>query len=372
MKKLTLFFLILEISSSSVLMAQTPTQQWLTVLNAENPGIDGFEVCNFADYWRQSKRLAVSFDGSKVGVTGISGCDIYNGIVGSSNGGTLFGNTFTSVGTDAGQAIASDVNNSFISTGCLNQAGQWTGLLTKINSGNALAFQNVISPTGSSLRTDIGSLRIDNSGNIYAQGAEYTGSQNLNTLRKFNSSGNLLWSSTIMDYDWFYGYPGRLTLDPSGNAIFTGKRQTSSNPGTYDVVIRKVNPGGTQLWEIYYDVGEDYIYDITTDTSGDIYIAVEIRGVGDRVVKLNGTSGSVIWSTQYSNIYKSSHIKVNTNGNILVNSSQGPLRAFSASTGALIWTSSTSSSTYGSFDTDNNSKTYTLSGNKIYITKVSG
>jgi outer membrane protein assembly factor BamB len=105
-------------------------------------------------------------------------------------------------------------------------------------------------------------------------------------------------------------------------------------------VVRKVDPNGTQLWQIYYHVGEDYIHNITTDAQGDIYFTMEVRNVGNRVVKLNGTNGTVLWSTHYnSGASVGGNIRINANGDVIVGYSQ--TKAYNASTGALLWTSNT-------------------------------
>jgi hypothetical protein len=350
--------------------AQTPSQQWITTLNQGSSSVDAYDGCGFSDvYGGHSPKISISSGQNRIGVAGISGCLIYCGVLDAENGNTLFNSTYTNTGNNAGQTIVSDANNNFVLGGLLdygvtNAPLAPTALLWKVNANNTTSYQII---QNSYTQNSYGKLASDNLGNIYAYSHSNSSSTFQNhVLRKYNPTGGVEWTSTIDDYDWYYGYPGRMTIDPAGNIIFTGKRQISG-PAFYDIVIRKVNSDGVQLWQKYYNIGEDYINDITTDTEGNVYFTMEVRNAGNKVVKLDGSNGNELWSTQYSETNQGALIKINANGDVLVGFSQ--TKAFDANSGVLIWTSSTQGYILA---TDSNSKIYAVSNNIISILNSDG
>ena len=142
-------------------------------------------------------------------------------------------------------------------------------------------------------------MQLDTNGNVMLYNVSFNGSTFIHPLYSYNNTGTFQWSSVISDYDWLYGYAGAMEIDDSGNTVFTGKYQTSSIASAYQVVIRKVNPAGTQLWQVYYNSYPGVYADhMIIDKKGNIYMTLQNYGLPagvERVVKFNGINGSIIW-----------------------------------------------------------------------------
>lgn len=94
-------------------------------------------------------------------------------------------------------------------------------------------------------------------------------------------------------------------------ALINGKERTAKN-GT-DFYVAKLDPKGNELWFITYDSGaNDFMYDLTTDSKGDVLISGSIQGeitqnngvsaTPDGIAyfaKLSGVDGSTIWEKSY-------------------------------------------------------------------------
>ncbi|WP_321421177.1 DUF3344 domain-containing protein [uncultured Methanobacterium sp.] len=139
-------------------------------------------------------------------------------------------------------------------------------------------------------------IAVDSAGNIYIVG--YTESadfpttpgayQNSNAggrdafLAKFNSSGNLIYSTYLGGTGIDYGYG--IAVDNIGNAYITGytngnfpitsdSHQITYGGGSYDAFLAKFNSNGTLIYSTYLGgTGTDYGYGIAADNNGNCYI----------------------------------------------------------------------------------------------------
>jgi len=181
-------------------------------------------------------------------------------------------------------------------------------------------------------------LNIDASQNVYITGStsstnniattgayqtSFTGAQDA-YLAKFNSSGNLLWST-------YYGGNNEkgcnVKTDDSLNVYLTGQTaskigiatsgasQTSFGGGNFDAFLAKFSSAGIIRWATYYggdsdDVGKG----ITLDVSGNIFISgvtsstgiattgafqTSYGGNGDAFLAKFSNSGKLVWATYY-------------------------------------------------------------------------
>lgn len=181
----------------------------------------------------------------------------------------------------------------------------------------------------------------DAAGNVYMAGHTYStsgiasgGFQNVYGgggdafLVKFDGAGALSWAT-------YYGGTNDdcalgATTDPSGNvyvvgytgsttAIASGGFQNTFGGGTYNAFLVKFDGSGSRLWATYYGgTGVEYGRSVTTDASGNVYIAGPANsntgitsggfqniyggGIFDAfLVKYSGAGGpaSRLWATYY-------------------------------------------------------------------------
>jgi hypothetical protein len=129
----------------------------------------------------------------------------------------------------------------------LDNAGSYNMLITKHDASNQLLWSKQFN--GSFNGDDYGAdVAVDANNNVYIVGSIQVGVNDYDAvIVKYNSSGLFLWSRT-------YGGPANLldgfnsiTLDASGNAYCVGGAVISPTQLT-DVIVRKYDTSGTLLW----------------------------------------------------------------------------------------------------------------------------
>ncbi|MEW6195013.1 MAG: SBBP repeat-containing protein [Bacteroidota bacterium] len=165
-------------------------------------------------------------------------------------------------------------------------------------------------------------LKTDVHGNVYVAG--YT-SYDFITL-KYNSSGDLLWEAIFNGTGNSFDAVKAIEVDKQGNVIITGQSTTTGS--SFDVVTIKYNSSGEQQWLSRYNgTGgyDDYPNAMAIDTSGNIYIAGEVREKGGSqkdfiTIKIN-SNGEQQWAKEYGTASiddMATGIGVDNNGNVYV------------------------------------------------------
>ena len=125
-------------------------------------------------------------------------------------------------------------------------------------------------------------IAVDGFGNVYVTGHSYGSGTNWDYATvKYDPQGNQLWVQR-------YNGPGNvddgafaIAVDGSGNVYVTGY---SWGSGTYqDYATIKYDPVGNQLWEKRYNGpgnGDDFVYAIAVDGSGNVYVTGYSWGSG--------------------------------------------------------------------------------------------
>ncbi len=251
-------------------------------------------------------------------------------------------------------------SNVYVAGATLNGSGNYDILLAKYNSSGVQQWIVQYNGTGNNHDAAIG-LYIDGSSNVYITGVVTT-STNIDMVTiKYNSSGTQQWLSTYNGTGSIYDCGSDLVVDASGNVYATGASYNAS--GNSDYVTIKYNSSGTQQWATLYDYttnlndapvkvahkastgvvtvsgavqltstvykvaviayndntgaqtaatissggssGVDQVFDMTTDASGNIYIAGGIpiagQGYNTYVVKLDA-SLIIQWESTYNGI----------------------------------------------------------------------
>jgi hypothetical protein len=248
------------------------------------------------------------------------------------------------------------------------QNGAWQFQLSAYDKTQPLIIDPLIYSTyiGGSSFDEGYSIAIDNSGNAYITGyakstnyditpgafqTTYGGGTNGGDVfvTKLNSMGTaLIYSTYIGGSDNDYGYS--IAIDGTGNAYITGNTNSTNyditpgafqttNAGSYDVFVTKLNSTGTALIYSTYIGGsdDDEGYSIAIDGSGNAYITgltgstdyditsgafqTTYGGNGDVIVtKLNSMGTGLIYSTYIggSEYDYGSSIAIDGSGNVYI------------------------------------------------------
>jgi PKD repeat protein/methionine-rich copper-binding protein CopC len=262
--------------------------------------------------------------------------------------GTLVYSTYLGgSGSDYGLGIIVDAVGNVYVTGRTNSAnfptttgayqstngGGYDAFLSKFNSNGELVYSTYLGGTG----TDYGNgVALDNNENIYIAG--YSGSTNFPTtsdayqankstsndafMSKFNSSGELVYSSFLGGTGQDYGYA--ITIDKNDNIYITGRTASSDFPitsGAYqtsiaggaDVFVTKFNSAGSLAYSTYLGGNDtDNGNSVAVDSNGNAYIGGQTKSKN-----LPVTVGA--YQTSNAGVdYDGFVAKLNTNGTSLV------------------------------------------------------
>lgn len=365
------------------------TKQWLTVLDSSTSNVDqlsaGLDLtqtisggCSTDYYDTYTPKLALSYSGNQVACIGMSDCDIFTSALNTSNGSSAFQDIYTNVSPECGVGVIYDKNNNLFGLGAFNFAtngsnSSGSNFLRKYDSTGVIQFTNIIHNYIADKEDE---MRLDDSGRVMLANVSYNSSQNfVHPLYCYSNSGTLQWTSIInVNYDYYYGYDGLLEVDDSNNTVFTGKYQPSADPSGYEVVIRKVNSAGAQLWQVNYSSYPECFADkIAIDKNGDIYMLINTNAFTDeRLVKFSGANGAVIWDV--ANTYgdeETGNIKINIDSNVIVMSNIGQsLSYINYTNGNTIWSKTITNGR--SLGTDINGNIYEVSTDMLRIYSSAG
>ena len=207
---------------------------------------------------------------------------------------------------------------------------------------------------GGSAEERIQRLATDASGNCFITGffksstvgfgglviAVNSGGQDM-YVAKYDANGNALWvkTATGSGNEWGYG----IAVDPAGNVITGGVFNSSSlvfqannlintSASQSDAYLIKCDGAGNAIWvNSFKGINQDYIYSLTTDGGGNIYVGgfsnspvIDLNGVlvnrvgasDDAYFVKVGSNGQTLWAKlgggQFSDYISS--VAVNSNG----------------------------------------------------------
>ncbi|MGA3094069.1 MAG: SBBP repeat-containing protein, partial [Dehalococcoidales bacterium] len=305
-----------------------------------------------------------------------SGYDAFAAKLDSS--GNLLWNTFLGDnGTDYGQAIAVDGSGNVYVSGY--STATWgapvraytagtDAFAAKLDSSGALQWNTFLGASGE----DYGNgIAVDGSGNVYVAGYSNAtwgtspvrayASETDAFAAKLDSSGALTWNTFLGTSGYDYGYA--IVVDGSGNVYVAGRSSTSwgapvraftvSGFNT-DAFAAKLDSSGALTWNTFLGgSGNDYVYGIAVDGSGNVYVAgssdatwgAPVRAytlLNDAFATRLNSSGALTWNTFLggNNTDDGYAIAVDGSGNVYVAGRSSttwgtPVRAYTAGTDAL-------------------------------------
>jgi hypothetical protein len=236
---------------------------------------------------------------------------------------------FDGIGNDYGNALALDaVGNVYVAgTSYDILEGTYSYLTRKIDPTGSFSYWTARfhgPVTGDDIATDVA---VDSLGNVFVAGhGPGTVSHRSYYLVKYDSNGNQLWVRETTDSMASPG-SGKLAVDLNGNVvlacptffIFTGT----------DWTVTKYDTNGNILWlQGYSTVGvddkEDIPYDVTTDSSGNVYVTGTSDGgpnvALDCLTIKYSPQGTPLWEGRYHNsILEAAYsIAVSASGEVFV------------------------------------------------------
>ena len=343
--------------------------KWVTILDSINTNVD---VLNESNNTREFLQLDIK--NNQLGIFATSNNNPFNASVNASDGKVNYENVKSASETIAG--ICFDKQGNLYSLYSPGWSGWGTAnydsYLRKLNKSGQIVFNNTVNNyTVDFLRQIMSSV---DSG-LFLYGINRNGSNGYlsHSIYKINPSGSVAFSNTISDLDWYAGSPGKFALDKSG-IVFSAKRQTSQyNENTYDIVLRKVDNKGTQLWQVYYDYNSlcDYIEDLKIDKNGDVYITTNSHTAPNwgtstrRIVKINGSNGNKIYERKIGGTAGRNDIKI-INNNLYVAVGSDSILCMNPATGKTNWKLGLGTTyNYRSFYIDKNDKLYVVGANGV-------
>ena len=187
------------------------------------------------------------------------------------------------------------------------QSNRLNGFLLRYDSNKILNLVLTLNPG------TYGEPRVDNAGNIIVSGIFDYGASRDGFLRKYSSSGNILWTKLLQSYATGQSDDVITSLDifNDGSIVISGfsyGNQVSlfgtiiSGPSNF---IAKLNALGDIQWinNFTSTLGLG-VYKVKFDKDGDIIIAGNERNIGTNSVdgmigKLSGTTGNLVWKKNF-------------------------------------------------------------------------
>jgi hypothetical protein len=360
--------LIVILLKSNYLYCQKPVQQWINVLNSSNASNDFFKGGT------SKAPVSISSKGTKVSLTynvdNLAAMSVLN----SANGAIEHVNK-SSIATES-KSIIFDSSDNII---CLSTSGAWGNNLDAIfKKFNSLTGIVEFEKTINNYADDNAQTILNSNSGFLINTLNRTASDSKlsHSIYKFDKSGVLQWNSSITDYDWYYGYEGKVTKDINENIILSGKRHLSGTPNKYDIVIRKLNSNGVQQWQVYYDYNNlmDVMCNrsLITDLNGDVYFvdanSNNWSGTTYRLVKLSAKDGTIIYQQEIGTT-SVSDLLINKDGNIIVNA-LNEVRCYNNLNGQLNW--KVAISEINSINSDKSGNIYVASKSGINILDSNG
>ncbi|NFC89519.1 phage tail protein [Clostridium botulinum] len=147
---------------------------------------------------------------------------------------------------------------------------------------------------------------------------------------------------TIPDYDTI----GKIALDVYGKIYCKSTK-----------ILSKIDEDGY----IYWQYTHDRIITSVTVKNGYVYIA---DWEGNRIIKINSSSGEIIWNNRYSSKYGTESIVIDDNNIIYAGTDNGKVIKID-STGEVIWTYDKHKSRVDAIAIDKNGYIYSSGGNRL-------
>jgi hypothetical protein len=190
-------------------------------------------------------------------------------------------------GSSGSAAAVTTATGTTSSTTAADQQGRLVKL-TDLSSAPQSVFSASADPTTGN--TTAQSTVVDAQGNVYVVGDAtgdtgnqlIQGSQDV-TLSKYDSAGNLQWTSLLGSAGTASAYS--LAVDPTGGVVVAGSTDadlttTAIADGNTDSFVAKYNADGSQAWTTQLQtLNNNQASSVSVDASGNVYVGGQVTGV---------------------------------------------------------------------------------------------
>ncbi len=283
--------------------------------------------------------VSLATDGSAY-VTGYSDADgtavIQNDIVTiryNSGGSVSWINTYAGINQQqdlSNACLLASSGNVFVAGSSENSSAQLDALILQYNPAGELVMEESYDGYGDNSE-NVRKIITDATGNVYVAGYMVSKDTDRNMfVAKLDASGDTLWTrqftGTLFGSD---EEANGIAIAPDGGVVIGGY---TKNTGTgSDVTVRKYSSSGVLLWSSFYNgsVNEsDRSFDLALDATGNVYITgktdIDVSPLitNDQVLTIKyNTAGVQQWLAVYdggSGIDRGEFIQVAANGNVYV------------------------------------------------------
>lgn len=230
-------------------------------------------------------------------------------------------------GNDEARAITVDNSGNVYVTGYSDGSGSYDYATVKYDaSGNEVWAERFNGTANSDDGTT--SVAVDNSGNVYVTGysTSLTTDYDYVTI-KYNSAGVEQWTAVYNGPGNWMDYACSVAVDDSGNVIVAG--WSAGLSGFNDYATVKYDAGGSQKWVARYhgpwDEGDDVIYDLAVDCSGNVYVtggSISENGDRDYLTIKYSPAGTEEWVARFNGVANDFDVAlavaVDCSGNVFV------------------------------------------------------
>lgn len=222
------------------------------------------------------------------------------------SGTPLWTTTWNNGQNDYASGVAVDAQGNVFIAGSTQVAGQgYNAVVKKYSPAGAELWSDIYNGPGN-LDDEAFGVTVDAGGNVYVVGYDSTAAANQDIMvRRYSNAGALVWSTFLTSagaaQDVGYG----ITTDLSGN-IYVAGNLTIANQGA-DIWAAKLSPAaGAVVWQQTFNSGvnlNDYAFGIATDAAGDAYVTGAVANANGVsfdiwVRKFATANGNTLWTQQ--------------------------------------------------------------------------